>query len=286
MPLKLAKLQKRTADSNVHIETLRPVTEDEERSIRDALLYCRTYAARLSTRLVVGAKSNFDEVAGRLNQHLHGDEVRQTSEELSASLVALALIWRLCLDQLRHDISDRFGKDSEQLNKFALATNRAYDEHFGYRLIEGLRNYVAHRAMPPISGNVEQKRGNSPGEVIITATITLAKAPLLESGKMPKTLKNDLEAYPESDIPLPETIDDGMVGFQKVNDVVFEIDRPQLENHLTRLRNLILETQPDVPALVDFTTTPTGGKFSDFIRFDDLFWLLGVNQATQEQSKN
>ncbi|MGW5742328.1 hypothetical protein [Amycolatopsis sp. NPDC003861] len=221
----------------------------------------------------------FDHIVGKLGGYLRENEVRETAEELNASIVSFVLIWRLCIDQARHDISDRFGKDSQQLSNFTLATKQAYDEHFGYRLVEGLRNYVAHRAMPPISGNIQQSRGTQPNEVVITPTITLSKTPLLESGKMPKILKQDLEDHPEERIPLPEAIDDAMSGFQKITDALFEIDRPQLEEHLMRLRDLVLETQPEVPALMEYTKSTTGVRqISGFTRFDDLFWLLGIQQ--------
>ena len=55
---------------------------------------------------------------------------------------------RLYIDQIAHELSEIYGKKSEEASKFEIATNTAYDTSPGYCVMETLRNFSQHRGLP------------------------------------------------------------------------------------------------------------------------------------------
>jgi hypothetical protein len=52
--------------------------------------------------------------------------------------------FRLYLDQTDHTVSRLFGNPSAQLTAVKQFKNNLYDDNFGYRFVEALRNYIQH----------------------------------------------------------------------------------------------------------------------------------------------
>lgn len=67
---------------------------------------------------------------------------------LERRLVNLLTACRLYLDQTDHEFSAHFGKISAELDAVKKFKNDLYDEYFGYRFMETLRNYVQHAGLP------------------------------------------------------------------------------------------------------------------------------------------
>lgn len=68
--------------------------------------------------------------------------------DINRRLVNLLTSGRLYLDQMQHTISSLYGDDSSEYEEVTQATSRQYDDRFGYRLMEALRNYSQHRDLP------------------------------------------------------------------------------------------------------------------------------------------
>jgi len=66
---------------------------------------------------------------------------------LDRRLVNLLTSCRLYLDQTAHGLSSHFGKESDQLLAIKAFKNKLYDTHWGYRLMEALRNHVQHAGL-------------------------------------------------------------------------------------------------------------------------------------------
>lgn len=89
----------------------------------------------LSTSLAVRPWTSWSESRGHVGVvHRH--------------LLNLLSAGRLYLDQVRHHLSTMFGKESDEYEAFVDYTRSAYDERFGYRVLETLRNFVQHRGVP------------------------------------------------------------------------------------------------------------------------------------------
>jgi hypothetical protein len=55
---------------------------------------------------------------------------------------------RLYVDQVRHDLSSIYGKSSATAISMTRALRAQYDRLLGYRVMEAIRNFVQHRALP------------------------------------------------------------------------------------------------------------------------------------------
>ena len=66
---------------------------------------------------------------------------------LDRRLANLLTACRLYLDQSDHGISTLFGKGSPELAGVKAFKNGLYDAHWGYRLMEALRNHVQHSGL-------------------------------------------------------------------------------------------------------------------------------------------
>lgn len=51
---------------------------------------------------------------------------------------------RAFLDYSKKHLSDRYGKDSDEVKVFERATHTEYDAHLSYRLMDQVRNYTQH----------------------------------------------------------------------------------------------------------------------------------------------
>jgi hypothetical protein len=83
---------------------------------------------------------------------------------LDRRLVNLLSACRLYLDQTDHSLSDLFGKDSAEREKYKSERSRFYDTHFGYRLIEALRNHVQHYSLAVHTITYTQREATGPFE--------------------------------------------------------------------------------------------------------------------------
>jgi hypothetical protein len=283
MDRSLIKLGIDSASGMTTIRVMRPILEGEYNEVRSAISYCRTYSDRLSFRLVAGGKKNFDHAVDRLNDNLIEPEVRQASEEISVALVSFVLLWRLSIDQALTELSARFGKTSSQYTDFVQKTKDLYGSHPGYRLVEGLRNYVAHHGMPPISGQVTMERApETESGITSTFVLGLSKSKLLASDNIPRILKRDLEESESDDLPLVELMEDAASAFATLVDQMIEFDRPELDAKLEILYSIFNETVPEVPAIADMSTSR---KVKKLLRFDDLFPLMGIPQEPPRRQR-
>jgi len=72
----------------------------------------------------------------------------QNRLKLDRRFVNLLSSLRLYLDQSDHNISKICGEESKELKQIKEFKNWLYDNHFGFRLLEALRNHVQHSSLP------------------------------------------------------------------------------------------------------------------------------------------
>jgi len=259
------------------LDEVRPIDPTEEQALRDAIRYCREYAERVPVRLVLVSRANLQEAVDRLQ---HEDSKHQTfrvAQQVDVALVSFLLMWRLFLDHVSHDLSQRFGKPSAEFERFDQATHDAFDSHPGYRLVEGLRNYVQHVGMPPLTYTVSRRRGtDGEPETVAEATASLDRQKLVDWKKGSALLRKELAAG-QGPLPLLPLVDDAMEGFASLVAVLAQIDGPELAQHIALLQALVNEAAPDVPALAEVGPGAVpGGANSRMLRFGDLEGLLNV----------
>lgn len=271
------------------LDEVRSVDPAEEQALQEAIRYCREYAERVPVRLVLVSRANLQEAVDRLQHEDSRHQTFRVAQQVDVALVSFLLMWRLFLDHVSHDLSQRFGKPSPEFDRFDQATHNAFDGHPGYRLVEGLRNYVQHVGLPPVTYTVSRRRGTAgEPETVAEATVSLDRQKLVDWKKCSALLRKDLAAG-QGPLPLLSLIDDAMEGFASLVAVVTQIDGPELAQHIELLQALVDEAAPDVPVLAEVSPgSVPGGANIKMIRFGDLEGLLNVatSRTTVEDLAN
>ena len=93
---------------------------------------------------------------------------------LDRRLINVLSACRLYLDQTDHVISNIFGNPSSELSGIKQFKNKLYDEHFGYRLMETLRNHAQHAGLVVhgISHNFHHHYRNEGGKRVLEGAKT------------------------------------------------------------------------------------------------------------------
>lgn len=131
------------------------ISEEEFSEIRDAkrrLVFGQAFEEKLD--LVLENYAEFER--GILNLALEYSIFPGQSRSLlidgmhlvNRRVANLLTTARLYLDQVPHDLSRVYGKNSNLVSIFRKAANSEYDAHLGYRVMEAFRNYVQHRSLP------------------------------------------------------------------------------------------------------------------------------------------
>lgn len=115
---------------------------------------------------------------------------------------------RLYLDQIYHDLSSIYGKDSGQFNQFKTETKMRFDTVFGYRFMEALRNHVQHHNLPTQGIKFPLERDESSGnfEIRFGAIPMINVASLEDNPKFKKSVLKELKDISNKDNyinPLP-----------------------------------------------------------------------------------
>lgn len=108
---------------------------------------------------------------------------------------------RSYLDQTPHQLKEIGGHSLE--GSFKELTNKAYDGHFGYRVMEALRNYAQHRSLPLHgalfeSSWVELSVGQNDDQALMRFTVSanIDKSRLESDPRFKKSIRQELEHKP------------------------------------------------------------------------------------------
>lgn len=115
---------------------------------------------------------------------------------INRRLINLLSACRSYLDQTRHHLHNIFGTDSEIVKKIEEFKNQQYDQCFGYRIMEALRNYVQHRGFPissvtNIMKSIESKSGN---RILFSLAPQICPEDLEEDKQFKKTVLEELKS--------------------------------------------------------------------------------------------
>jgi len=101
------------------------------------------------------------------------------------------------LDQLHHEISTIYGKESTQFNFVNSLCKREYDSHLGYRTLEALRNYTQHRDLPVDAIQYSSSaNGEGPQRLIKTScTVHTMLTSLAEDAEFKPTVLKELQQF-------------------------------------------------------------------------------------------
>lgn len=124
----------------------------------------------------------------------HSDSMLERLK-LDQRLVNLLTACRLYLDQTDHGVSSLFGKPSDELTGVKSLKNDLYDDHWGYRFMEALRNHVQHSGLPVhiISYDSARIPGSSDDYNQFTVIPQSRVKKLAENSSFKKTILTELQ---------------------------------------------------------------------------------------------
>jgi hypothetical protein len=265
---------------------VRCVSEGEAKQIMASANFCRKYATMPTHRLLSSSfriwRQTFDRVANAKSREWQPAFL----EDLLGAFVGWILIWRLVFDQAEHDLSSRFGDNSDQLAEFRLARKLAYDASRGYRVVEALRNLVQHRGVPSLQLSRAEQLNRATGQVMAQVSYKFTVSDLINDPKCPATIKKEFRENPEMELEVPDLIDDAMAALNPVLLELTRISTPELIGHIPTLRRIFVEAS-GTPTLLRLKPPPADGApvgvNFDMVALADLQFLvqnLPIPEAT------
>jgi len=169
----------------------------------------------------------------RLAEHslIWKDRPREHSESmqdrllLDRRIVDLLTSCRLYLDQSEHGLSTLFGNPSDQLHAFKGSRRNLYDSHWGYRLMEALRNHVQHASLAAhaITHGGFLSSGEGPDYVEYTVYPQTSARVLLENSEFKREILNDCPQdrdHIDLRVPIRESMSCFVSLHQRLRDMV------------------------------------------------------------------
>lgn len=137
---------------------------------------------------------------------------------------------RTFIDHVAHKFSQRYGKNSDELNKFNLITKELFDHNFAYRFFSKLRNFLQHYGLP-ITRILFNKHFDeiSKKNVFHSVSIFIKKDELLDYDGWGKVVLSDLTKIKE-DINVKNLLNEFFSSIVILYKKLKEILIPQFEN--------------------------------------------------------
>jgi hypothetical protein len=144
----------------------------------------------------------FDAVHALRVSHAHREEQyprnRDPLLELNRCLINFLTSATTYLAYTEATLRRKHGKDTEPVRRFIKSTNKAYDDHYSYRLLYKLRNFAQHSGLPITVLRFLTEPGESPGEVQYGVLVAADRDALLETGhNFGAKVRRELEAGPK-----------------------------------------------------------------------------------------
>jgi hypothetical protein len=155
---------------------------------------------------------------------------RQLGEALMGSTVNWLTSMRLFLDHTETDVKRRFGKASEEAQRFKAATSSAFDAKVGYRFVSKFRNYVQHCGLPLSRIDFSRPDTATKTRAKQSVALLLDRDELLSSYHEWGIVKRDLEAMLPH-FPLLPLISEAMEGLREVYRELLDIRLSEALNH-------------------------------------------------------
>jgi hypothetical protein len=173
-----------------------------------------------------------------LGRRFASPDHRMLGEALMSSTLNWLTSARLFLDHTETDLKRRFGKTSQEAQRFKAATSSAFYKRVGYRFIYKFRNYVQHCG-PPLS-RIEVRQ---PDEQARTrgkqwVELLLDRDELLSNYDEWGPVKRDLQAMPPA-FPLLPLVSDAMEGFREIYAELLDIKLTEALSHCELLERTV-----------------------------------------------
>lgn len=140
------------------VKIIREISEEEFKVIQEQINILNLFSKDFNRlTIVINSLKEYDDCIDRyINKRIPNFEF---SDDIIKLVLVYVSTFRTFLDQWETYIKRKYGKKSDEIDKFKEATRLEYDEFFSYRFIYELRNYTLHCDMPisQISGRIDEE---------------------------------------------------------------------------------------------------------------------------------
>jgi hypothetical protein len=163
---------------------------------------------------------------------------------------------RALVDQSKHNVSTRCGKDSQRYKKFAEACSTAYDDCFSYRFLDKLRNYVQHCGMPLGKLSLRSWETDSTSKKIVHELQVMFNRDELLAARFDWTprLKKELQTLP-TEFEVMYHVGRTMDCIETINAAAIDEDIPELKSCADYITKFLspLKGMVGTPCILDLT---------------------------------
>jgi hypothetical protein len=163
-------------------------------------------------------------------------------------IVNLLSACRMYLDQSVHHIKNMCGENSDGVNLIEKEISSQYDQRFGYRVMEALRNYVQHRGFPVHGirfpgewlGTKENRR------LLHTVVPYISVSQLSDDNKFKQSVLQEMKTIQgEEDLDIRPLIRDYIEGIGKIHEKARDLISLNVKNWEDILDNTINKFQKE-----------------------------------------
>jgi hypothetical protein len=149
---------------------------------------------------------------------------------------------RLYLDQTNYLLCELFGSDSEEQKQLVGFRSNVYDERFGYRIMEALRNYAQHRGLAVARIGCRQTNVQTPEAPLWEISIVpeLSSAELAGDPKFKKSVAQEMLDHGEF-LDLRPIVREYVAGLSEIHAMFRGILAKRFTLAVNRLREIIRE---------------------------------------------
>jgi hypothetical protein len=149
---------------------------------------------------------------------------------------------RLYLDQASYLVCELFGSDSEEQKQLVGFRSKVYDERFGYRVIEALRNYAQHRGLAVARIGCSQRNVQTADAPLWEISIVpeLSTAELADDPKFKKSVAQEMLDHGEF-LDLRPIVREYAAGLSEIHRMFRGIVDRRFTLAVNRLRGIIRE---------------------------------------------
>jgi hypothetical protein len=256
---------------------VRCVDATEAKQIMTAAAFCRQYAILPTHRLLISSFRVWKQTFARTVNAKRDEWQPALAEDLMGAFVGWVLIWRLVLDQAAHDLSSRFGKDSDQCARFHSVRRGAHAASRAYRVVDALRDLVQHRGIPSLRLSRTKELDRATGQRVTRVSYKFCVSDLVDDPKCASIVRKEFRSTPDLELELPDLVDEAMAALNPVLLELVKISTPELITCVHLLRKIFTEAS-GMPLLLRVKpplagSQPVGVNF-DLVPLHDLQFLI------------
>lgn len=143
-------------------------------------------------------------------------------------IVNLLTACRMYLDQCVHHISEIYGSKSSHTTEVKSEKSSQYDQRFGYRVMEALRNHVQHRGFPvhvlTVSWQWQDIEDEARQRLHHTVIPSIRVAELVSGGNFKQAVLKEMQiAYSDGALDIRPLVRDYILGISMIHERIREL---------------------------------------------------------------